>query len=378
MAIPDEYVHLKYIIDKLKAIPQIEQRTAAWYEYRKSRITASDTATALDLNPYECIESFILKKTGHEVPFQDNMHTYHGKKYEPIATLLYQHIFNTIVDEYGVIVSDMYPFLGASPDGICSEKTLDGKFSNKFGTMLEIKCPVTRNIETIGDRIGVICPFYYYTQIQQQLLCCNLFNCDFWQCKITEYKTKAMYLKDTCDDSFIIDIDSESSNLLSQNKQLYKGAILMFHPIDYVPRFEGDQIDWQAKFVYPNNLLVNYDKWCKQQQNTIIDGYKFNKVIYWKLSMACNLTINIDNIFINWMVATLKLTWSRILYYRETSTNIDMLRDTVEKRKSKYMKLKINYTIHNEDIVKNKILFLDESFDTYKYLSEDNDLTFLM
>ena len=47
---------------KLFNYPQPEQRSEGWYKYRKSRITASDTATAIDLNPYEPVEHFIVKK----------------------------------------------------------------------------------------------------------------------------------------------------------------------------------------------------------------------------------------------------------------------------------------------------------------------------
>ena len=36
---------------------------------RSGRITASDTAAALDENPYEPVESFILKKCDPDFPF---------------------------------------------------------------------------------------------------------------------------------------------------------------------------------------------------------------------------------------------------------------------------------------------------------------------
>jgi hypothetical protein len=60
--------------------------------------------------------------------------------------------------------------------------------------MLEIKCPVTREIKTTGKLIGDMCPFYYYCQVQQQLICCELDVCDFWQCKLIEYKNEAYSL----------------------------------------------------------------------------------------------------------------------------------------------------------------------------------------
>jgi hypothetical protein len=57
-----EYKKLQKQFDKLKALPQPEQRTKEWFAYRHDRITASDTAEAIDESPYQPIEYFILKK----------------------------------------------------------------------------------------------------------------------------------------------------------------------------------------------------------------------------------------------------------------------------------------------------------------------------
>jgi putative phage-type endonuclease len=375
IVVPKEYSELKNIIESLKSQPQIEQRSQEWYEYRKGRITASDSATALDLNPYEPVESFILKKLGYDTPFIDNMHTHHGKKYETIATLIYQHVYNNVVDEYGVIIHPEYTFLGASPDGICSDKSLDNKFSPRMGRMLEIKCPVTRNIITSGEIIGNICPFYYYTQIQQQLLCCKLDKCDFWQCKITEYKSRTQYLQDNCEDSKIIDTSDINIKI---DKYATKGVIIMLCPKIFKPRFDEDRLEWQAKFIYPHRLDIDYDKWIAEELSNYdsSSNYVFHKLVYWKLNLACNATIPIDKLFVNWMVATLETTWNRVLYYKQNTNELKKLKEIVELKKTKYFKLKSVYNDHGEDVVNRKLLILDESFDTYSYLNEQLDNTF--
>ena len=84
--IPAEFQKLEDHFQKLKALPQPEQRTKAWFDYRHNRITASDTAAAIDENPYEPVEGFILKKCDPEHQFLDNANVYHGKKFELIAT----------------------------------------------------------------------------------------------------------------------------------------------------------------------------------------------------------------------------------------------------------------------------------------------------
>ena len=84
--IPEQYIELENHFHKLKNLPQPVQRSKEWFEYRHNRITASDTAAAIDENPYEPVESFLLKKCDPTYKFLDNMNVYHGKKYELIAT----------------------------------------------------------------------------------------------------------------------------------------------------------------------------------------------------------------------------------------------------------------------------------------------------
>ena len=104
-----------------------------------------------------------------------------------------ENIYNVKVDEYGLIPHLPEPrvsFIGASPDGIASHYKLDNSFSDRIGRMLEIKCPYSRKIITEGEIDGTICPHYYWCQVQQQLECCDLDYCDFWQCNLKEYKDR--------------------------------------------------------------------------------------------------------------------------------------------------------------------------------------------
>ena len=231
--VPKEYKPLEEHFQKLFATPQPEQRSEEWYAFRKGRITASDIATALDHNPYEPWEEFIIKKCDPDYPFYDNETVFHGKKYEEIATMIYQEIYNVRVTEFGCLPSPDYSFLGASPDGICSKATLDYQFSDKINTMLEIKCPVRRKINTSGDIKGGICPHYYEYQCQVQMQCCNLDKCDFWQCDIEEidYQT---YIKNTLIPESTCGTDASPLKL---PEYCHQGVILQFLPKNYKPRF---------------------------------------------------------------------------------------------------------------------------------------------
>lgn len=362
--VPLKYKHLQEQFKKLESIPQPEQKSQEWFDYRRDRITASDTAAAIDLNPYEPVESFIHKKCDPNHKFLDNHNVYHGKKYEPIATLLYEHIYNIKVTEFGALPSEHYPILGASPDGICSIKTLENKFSDMIGRMLEIKCTVGRKIYTSGRIAGHICPFYYYCQVQQQLECCDLEKCDFWQCKIIEY-TREEYLADTVNNTkHTIGTNSEKIEI---NNLIKKGIILKFLPKVWTPEFEQDNVEWKSKFIYPPRLDMDefeYDQWIISILSDwmtiypeLAETHYYHKVIYWKVEETHNVTIERDRRFFKNILPILTETWSKVLYYRNNLDKLVELEEIIEKRK-KYIKFNTSYTINN-DLVKQKIKFLN-------------------
>ena len=41
-----------------------------------------------------------------------------GQKYEPVSVMLYEHNYDTEIEDFGCITHEQYNFLGASPDGI--------------------------------------------------------------------------------------------------------------------------------------------------------------------------------------------------------------------------------------------------------------------
>ena len=92
---------------------------------------------------------------------------------------------NLEIIEFGLIPHPDFTIFGASPDGICSNDSLD----EFVGRMLEIKCPPKRKFtKTV--------PKHYWYQMQGQLECCNLEECDFLQVKICEYDSFDDYVKD--------------------------------------------------------------------------------------------------------------------------------------------------------------------------------------
>ena len=352
--IPKEYKNLDKHFNNLYLTPQPEQRTQAWFDYRYNRITASDMATAIDCNPYESVESFICKKCDPNFPFLDNDFVFHGKKYEQIATMLYEHLYNSKVTEFGCLPSEKYKILGASPDGIGSKSTLDYKFNKKLGYMLEIKCPYIRAIKNKGKIAGEICPFYYYCQVQQQLECCNLDNCDFIQCKIKEYNDRDSYMMDT-DHTMNISEDVDGRTMEVSNV-MGKGCILQFLPKEFTPGYEGDKHHYKSFYIYPPRLTMSqlqYDEWIfmnlndwKKNNPSIAETYYFDKVVYWKIIEAHTVTIPRDTVWFNSILPILEDTWKKVSYYREHIDELPPLQLIADKRK-KFYKMKTDFTINN-------------------------------
>ena len=178
--------NLKEIVSNLQKLVLPEQRSPEWYELRKGLLTASSLASALGDDHFKSREQLIYDKTSiEEVPFVSNPITEWGVKYEEIATKFYEYLNSVKIIEFGLIPHPKFNVFGASPDGICSNESPD----EYVGRMLEIKCPPKRKFtKTV--------PKHYWYQMQGQLECCNLKECDFLQVKLLEYRNFEEYSKD--------------------------------------------------------------------------------------------------------------------------------------------------------------------------------------
>lgn len=293
-----------------------EQRTNAWFKERSNKITASDVGTVLGVNKYSKSHEFIIKKC-EKVPFNPSIPCHHGNMFERLATMYYEYENDVIVHDFGVIGHDEHKFLGASPDGIVGPKTKNGELSPLVGRMLEIKCPLTRKINKVGEHYGVVCPEYYYHQVLLQMECCNLDETDFLQCKFEVYDNKAEYN---------VDIPK------------HKGALIQLIPND-VDFYDFDSILSKAKWIYQPSFVMNEDEidnWVKDEtfrlksrQNddysnineTItgqyIPGYKLHSVKYWRLVTDHTITIHRDTKWFTNVLPLLEKMWSRVSLMRD-------------------------------------------------------------
>ncbi len=169
-------------IEFIRSIMQWPQKSEKWLNQRKRKLTSSDVATALGLNPYEKVEKLLFKKCGISEPFTGNVATKHGERYESEAIDIYCKLMNKKNYEFGLIEynsinairSHHYNmpfdlgFLAGSPDGIAID--LDNK---EDLVLLEIKCPLRRQIKP-----GQV-PVYYRPQVIYNMAIFDIRIADF-------------------------------------------------------------------------------------------------------------------------------------------------------------------------------------------------------
>ena len=145
----EELFKIEEKIQKLREIPQPVQRTPEWYKFRWNLITASNAYKAFETQ--SSINQLVYEKCQPLKTFNDedeeikmvntNTAMHWGQKYEPLSVMYYEQKYGTKVEDFGCIQHPTYKFLGASPDGIIVNKE-----SDRYGRMLEIKNPVSREI----------------------------------------------------------------------------------------------------------------------------------------------------------------------------------------------------------------------------------------
>ena len=368
--------------DYLRYLPQPAQKSREWYELRNGMITASSAADILGESKYNTREEMLLDKLGlSQNKYKENMFVYHGKKYERIATLIYEFINNTKVGEFGLVSYqsdntdiENINFIGASPDGINTCITLDGKINGLVGRMLEIKCPLKRKIITSGTIDGEIIPHYYWVQVQVQLATCKNDSCDFWQCDIREYSDDEWIMDNTEDGHIDCVYTCEQNERKEINVRLTKGCIIQLMPIDKSNAPLGDKQEWYAKYIYPSNLLMTdkeYIEWIEYMEKNwktiypqYVKDYYYDKVLYWKLHNCHNVLVMRDIQWFNSKVPLFKKFWNDVLYYRKhPKLSRDLSENYLERKKQRSIKYSKNK--QNDNTVLDKI-FINNGKQTKK------------
>ncbi|MBD23696.1 MAG: hypothetical protein CMG46_01615 [Candidatus Marinimicrobia bacterium] len=275
---------------KLQGLDLPKQRSEEWYQQRKQRLTASSLATALKSDKYKSRYELINDKIQDYTPYIKNDILEHGIKYEEIATQFYEHINNVNILEFGLIPHPEFTMFGASPDGICDNNSHD----KYIGRMLEIKCPPKR-------KFTKSVPEHYWMQIQGQLQCCNLDECDFLQVKISEYNSEEEYNMD----KYCID---NTLQFGYTSTEYPKGCIIVYT--------DGDD----NKYLYPGLFKSNEElnQWIKEKKEWIDENnYTFKTINWWKIERyECTLVYR-DDMWWSKNIGNIIQFWKDVDYYKE-------------------------------------------------------------
>jgi putative phage-type endonuclease len=286
-------------IEKLRNIPQPEQRTPEWYQFRWNLITASnaykvfESQSTINQLIYEKCQPLKNNLDEEEEIKMVNTNTpmHWGQKYEPLSVEIYERDYNTKVEDFGCIQHSNYLFLGASPDGIIIDKN-----SDRYGRMLEIKNVVSREITGIPKK-------EYWVQMQLQMEVCDLDACDFLETKFIEYNDRISYESDCKDEN--------NKTISADGKQ--KGIIIYFHTKEGKPFYK-----------YKSLNITTEQEITKWEEETISlyqseeYNYIYMKFIYWKLEkLSCVLVLRNRDWFKN-NIPQLEKVWKIIETERVT------------------------------------------------------------
>jgi putative phage-type endonuclease len=292
-------------IQGLRDIPQPVQRTPEWYKFRWNLITSSnawkafDTQNTINQLIYEKCQPLKDFNVNEEVKMVNTNTTLHwGQKYEPLSVMMYEHMYNSKVEDFGCIEHPVYKFIGASPDGIVIQSN-----TGRYGRMLEIKNIVNREINGIPKK-------EYWIQIQLQMEVCDLDECDFLETKFIEYPD----YQSSRNDSSLASFNGEEFNSYVTTKDgSYKGIIVHFHTSDGSPHYE-----YMPLHLWTPDDISNWEETTVQKYESEPYKYTFIKFIYWKLEkLSCVLVLRNREWFKN-NVGQLEKVWKIIEEERVT------------------------------------------------------------
>lgn len=276
------FINLKNKVDYLRNIPQPQQRTDEWYQFRHNLLTASSIwktlSTQSNINNiiYEKCKPFTLFKS----PSLDSP-LHWGQKYEPVSIELYENLYNTKIEDFGCIKHPKYPFIGASPDGINIDQE-----NPRYARMLEIKNVVNREINGIPK-------MEYWIQMQVQMETCDLNECDFLETQFLEYHNYDHFMSDG------------TFTTTEDNKQ--KGIMLLFNNngntfYEYAPI----NIEEERYQIWEEDMFKKHSE-CE-----------WIRTIYWKLEKLSNILVLRNKLWFRQALPKFRDVWETILEERVT------------------------------------------------------------
>jgi len=260
----------------LKTYGQDDQRTAAWHAKRGEMLTASEIYKALPgASPalkHEIVMSKLVPRPRTEGPGPRAL--VWGTRLEPVAKEIYCSYNGGIrIVDTTCIPHPTVPFLGASPDGITVTQDPD---DFRYGRLVEFKCPISRDFD-----METPIKIEYYHQMQLQMECTQLSECDF-----VEFKFK--------DANYSAWIDSKAA---------YKGYYAVYEDDMKVKYRSLD--DTRDVPTWRQQELEEPDKW---------------DIVYWVLEKWQTKPVTHDKTWLETNIQSLTEVWNIVAQHRAAGT----------------------------------------------------------
>jgi hypothetical protein len=168
-------------VETIKRLPQVEQRTEAWYRQYAEVLTASEFSSLFSggKKRKDLVFSKVQPKLEDTRPNRlacrtEEMNPFAwGIRFEPVIKQIIEHKDQCKIYESGRLVHATNSKLAASPDGIIESSP----HKHQVGRLIEIKCPYTR-------KIGGEIPFDYWVQMQIQMEVADIDECEYIEVEI--------------------------------------------------------------------------------------------------------------------------------------------------------------------------------------------------
>lgn len=292
-------------INRLRSLPQPEQRTSEWYEFRHQLITASSVGKVFGSESTQ--NSLIYEKCRPRV--MENLDAvshvnilstfHHGHKYEPLSVMIYEHKYGCAIEDFGCIQHPLYNFIGASPDGINVNPD-----SERHGRMLEIKNIVNREIT--GNPLKP-----YWIQMQVQMETCDLDECDFLETRFIEYENEDAFYDDerTCERGVILHfVERISIGASMGNSQEHDGYKL-------AQTYSGN-----PHYVYmPLDIPTDkksVEQWIETTRRKMRRSWSLYTPIYWYLDQYSCVLVHRNRHWFEKALPCIHKTWNTIKHER--------------------------------------------------------------
>lgn len=303
-------------LTELLNTPQHEQRSTEWYEFRHQLLSASSigklfgTEASQNRIIFEKCQS-IDSKRFQKPNVSSSLHW--GQKYEPISSMFYEHLYQTKITEFGCIKHKDFPFLGASPDGIVMKQDC-----SRYGRMIEIKNVVSRQLTGIPLKD-------YWIQMQIQMECCDLDECDFLETQFKEFETEEDFWK--CEPKvhkgvclyFVerVSIGQSSSNNSQAPRSNTYPKIEQEEGFSLAQEYSGVPYYEYMPFNIPLTK-ENVDKWIEDTRARLRRSWSLYTTIYWHLEEYSCILVNRNRLWFEHAIPHIEDTWKTIEKERET------------------------------------------------------------